>query len=158
MRQDENRHPKLWKSLNIDSDRKMASTKEYRGRCSGITPVTHTLWIEKCAMPKLSNNSQRTSPIDRSSSFYQRARSGFNYWKGTNDNYTPKNPVKTRYSFGDRFNPGRLGVKCDRVYTSGGTNYHYWSSVESKMTPIGGYVMLIFSLVFVPNWYYLKAN
>ena len=34
-------------------------------------------------------------------------------------------------------NSGRLGVKVDRVYSSGSTNYHYWSSFESKMTPIG---------------------
>ena len=32
---------------------------------------------------------------------------------------------------------GRLGVKTDRSYTNGCTNYHYWSSFESKMTPIG---------------------
>ena len=44
----------------------------------------------------------------------------------------------TFYQYGHFYHfSGRLGVKVDRSYTNGSTNYHYWSSFESKMTPIG---------------------
>ena len=136
LRQDEARHTKLWRKLDIDPERKLLPLKEHRGRYSGNTPVTNTVReatiIQEPPKPKTVGDG-----IDRSSKFYAKARSGFPYWQGTNDIYVPRNPVGTRYEFGMRFNPGRLGVKCDRAYSAGGTNYHYWSSVESKMTPIG---------------------
>ena len=114
----------------------MVPLKEHRGRRTGPTPITDITAVVQNTV-KFEKEPEQITGVDRTSTAYKRARAGFQYWQGTNDNYTPKNPVKTRYSFGDRFNAGRLGVKCDRAYTAGGTNYHYWSSVESKMTPIG---------------------
>merc|ERR1711868_26203 len=135
LRQNEEHRPKLWQELKVDPERRYVSTVEHRGRYSGYTGQFKFQRDEEpdtVVRPR-----PRTSSVDRNSIFYQKARAGFPYWHGTNDIYTPKNPVKTNFSFGERFNPGRLGVKCDRSYTAGGTNYHYWASFESKMTPIG---------------------
>ncbi|CAG5080719.1 Oidioi.mRNA.OKI2018_I69.PAR.g9691.t1.cds [Oikopleura dioica] len=69
------------------------------------------------------------------SSYSLRAKSGFKYWQGTNNkDYCPKDPVKSRFSFGERFNSGRFGCTNDRYYTNGAQNLHYWSSVENKET------------------------
>ena len=40
--------------------------------------------------------------------WYQHAKSGFKYWDGTKDKYKPSDPVKTRFSMGERFNPGKV--------------------------------------------------
>ena len=42
------------------------------------------------------------------SAWYQHAKSGFKYWDGTKDKYKPSDPVKTRFSMGERFNPGKV--------------------------------------------------
>ena len=42
------------------------------------------------------------------SAWYQHAKSGFKYWDGTKDKYKPSDPVKTRFSMGERFNPGKI--------------------------------------------------
>merc|ERR1712168_636134 len=136
LRQDENRQPKIWKTLDVDPERQMLPIKEFRGRMTGTTPTFTQVTLPEIR-PETAKRSKSAPRIDRSSSWYQHAKSGFKYWDGTKDKYKPSDPVKTRFSMGDRFNPGRLGVRVDRVYSSGSTNYHYWSSFESKMTPIG---------------------
>ena len=39
LRQDENRQPKIWKTLDIDPERQMLPLKEFRGRMTGTTPT-----------------------------------------------------------------------------------------------------------------------
>lgn len=66
--------------------------------------------------------------------FYIHAKEGFQYWP--KELYNP--PVHpTKYSFGERFNPGRAGVITDRIYAKPRTNKHYWTDFQTRQNPIG---------------------
>ena len=66
--------------------------------------------------------------------FSVHAKQGFKYWP---DELRKKKEHPTRYSFGDRYNPGRAGVITDRIYSKPRTNYHYWAEFEQHQKPIG---------------------
>ena len=66
--------------------------------------------------------------------FYIHAKEGFQYWP--KEIYTPPVPP-TKYSFGDRFNPGRIGVITDRIYARPRSNKHYWTEFQMRQNPIG---------------------
>ena len=66
--------------------------------------------------------------------FYIHAKEGFQYWP--KEIYNP--PIHhTKYSFGDRFNPGRAGVITDRIYAQPRINKHYWTDFQLRQNPIG---------------------
>jgi len=83
--------------------------------------------IAKTAQPKSSRTAKKTP-------FYEHASSGFEYWP--KELYQPPVP-KTRYSFGDRFRPGRAGVIVDRIYDRPKCNTHYWTEFQQHQNPIG---------------------
>ena len=62
------------------------------------------------------------------------AKQGFKYWP---DDICKKKEHPTKYSFGDRYHPGRTGVVTDRIYSKPRTNYHYWAEFEQHQKPIG---------------------
>ena len=66
--------------------------------------------------------------------FYIHAKEGFRYWP--EELYTPS-VHHTKYSFGDRFNPGRFGVITDRIYAKPRSNKHYWTDFQLRQNPIG---------------------
>ncbi|CAK8673553.1 unnamed protein product [Clavelina lepadiformis] len=66
--------------------------------------------------------------------FYVHAKNGFKYWPS--ELYKPPVP-STKYSFGERFNPGRAGVITDRIYAKPRTNLHYWTEFQQHQNPIG---------------------
>ena len=83
LRQDENRQPKIWKTLDIDPERQMLPLKEFRGRMTGTTPtftqvmstVTPTFMLTRVFQvtlpeirPESRKRSKSASRIDRSSS------------------------------------------------------------------------------------------
>ena len=84
LRQDEKRHPRVWKLLDVDPERKMVPLKENRGRTTGSTPITNWYVPDE----KREIKPKRTNSVDRSSIFYRKARSGFKYWGGTTDRGT----------------------------------------------------------------------
>lgn len=129
--------PKVWKELEVDPQR-YVNIREYRDRTEAFQSASALhlpqLYLKSTSEEKQRNKSRRALQ----SSYSLRAKKGFKYWQGTNNkDYLPTDPVKTRFSFGERFNAGRFGCTNDRYYTNGSQNHHYWSSVESKMTPIG---------------------
>lgn len=66
--------------------------------------------------------------------FYIHAMNGFKYWP--NEIYNP--PIHhTKYSFGNQFNPGRVGVVNDRIYVRPRANKHYWTDFQLRQNPIG---------------------
>ena len=72
------------------------------------------------------------------SSFYVHAKQGFRYWP---EELRKNKRHPTRYSFGERFNPGRAGVINDRIYAKPSNNYHYWAEFEQHQKPIAGNVI-----------------
>jgi len=82
----------------------------------------------KTAQPKTSRTAGKPTP------FYEHALNGFEYWP--KELYRPPVP-KTRYSFGDRFRPGRAGVIVDRIYNRPKCNTHYWTEYQQHQNPIG---------------------
>jgi len=66
--------------------------------------------------------------------FAVHAKQGFKYWS---DDVCKKKELPTKYSFGDRYNPGRAGVITDRIYSKPRTNYHYWTDFQQNQKPIG---------------------
>ena len=83
LRQDENRQPKIWKTLDIDPERQMLPLKEFRGRMTGTTPTftqvmsigTPTFMLNRVFQvtlpeirPESRKRSKSASRIDRSSS------------------------------------------------------------------------------------------
>ena len=66
--------------------------------------------------------------------FYIHAKEGFEYWP--KELYKPPEHP-TKYSFGERFNPGRAGVITDRIYAKPRTNKHYWTEFQTRQNPIG---------------------
>jgi len=105
LRNDQHHKPKLWSHLDIDPERAMLPIKEFRGRRTGTTPTwTYSTFSTE---PQIERPRSTSLPrIDRTSKFYQNARAGFKYWDGTKDKYRPSDPVKTKYSMGERFNAG----------------------------------------------------
>ena len=66
--------------------------------------------------------------------FSVHAKQGFKYWP---DELRKSKKHPTKYSFGERYNPGRAGVITDRIYSKPRTNYHYWAEFEQHQNPIG---------------------
>ena len=81
----------------------------------------------KSATSRVRNNGKPTP-------FYIHAKEGFQYWPI--ELYKPPEP-RTKYSFGDRFNPGRFGVITDRIYAKPRSNKHYWTDFQLRQNPIG---------------------
>ena len=65
--------------------------------------------------------------------FYVHAKQGFKYWP---NDLRKKSEHPTKYSFGEKYNPGRAGVITDRIYAKPRTNYHYWAEYEQHQKPI----------------------
>jgi len=75
-----------------------------------------------------------TRSLNKPTAFYVHAMNGFKYWPP--EVYAPPQPA-TKYSFGERFNPGRCGVINDRIYARPSTNKHYWTEFQLHQNPIG---------------------
>lgn len=97
-------------------------------------------WFSEELLPTTKKSKSATSNLKTSktnrkqTTFRIHAKSGFKYWP-EDLRKSPKLPGK--FSFGERFNPGRAGVLNDRIYSKPRTNYHYWNEYQQNQNPIG---------------------